>query len=171
MTQPLISLETYYKTLLPQVTFIVYLSSMKILANNLKGKLKGIQIDKILSRIFVSILLLVVYLNVVLLDIAVLGARDELRLVIAAIFLAVLIVRIVQNWQQASYILRSIFEDKALSKKILNYSGLWVFLTILAISKILTVYWIILGLWMILLLIEIISQYKHKGDIHNESKQ
>ncbi|MCL4479374.1 MAG: hypothetical protein M1381_09800 [Deltaproteobacteria bacterium] len=144
---------------------------MKILANNLKGKLKGIQIDKILTRIFVSILLLVVYLNVALLDIAVLGARDELRLVIAAIFLAVLIVRMIQNWQQANYILKSISENKVLSKKILNYMGLWVFLTILAVYRVFTAYWIILGIWVVLLLIEIKAQYKHRGDIHNESNQ
>ena len=167
MIQPFITLETYYKTLLPQVTFMVYLVSMRILVNDLQKKLRITQIEKIVTRIFISILLFVVYLNVVLLDVAVLGAKDDLRFVIAAIFLTVLIVKIAQNWEQASYIFQSILEDKELSRKILNYTGLWIFLTILVIFKMLIAYWIMLGLWVVLLLIEVITQYKHRDNIHN----
>ena len=121
MTQPLISLKIYYKIILAQLVFVVYLLSTRILVNNLKDK----HIRKIFTKLFVSIALLVIYSCMILSNITLIGLNaDGLRLLIAGIFITVLIVRMIQNWQQASYILRSIFEDKALSKKILNYSGL-----------------------------------------------
>jgi hypothetical protein len=172
MAQPLISIEIFYKILLPQLVFIMYLVSMRILANNLKDKLKDKPINKVFRNLFVIIILFIVYINIALSNIAITRHNtDILGLLIAAIFITVLIVRIVQNWQQANYIFKIIFEDKVLSKKILNYTGLWVFLTIISVYRVFTAYWIILGIWVVLLLIEIRVQYKHKGDIHNESNQ
>ena len=165
MTQPLISSESFYKYLLFQLAFIMYLVSIRLFVNPLKDKVTDKLLKKRFANHFKSIILIILYIDLAYsINITTKLATDVLWFLIAAIYLVFIIVKVAQDWQQVMSVLKIIFENKVLTKKILNYSGLWIALVILGIYRALTGYCIILGLWMILLLIEFKAQSKHKSD-------